>query len=367
VACGLRTGGRAAALLGVVALACALAGSSTTAAASEPPTFAKDLRAIKGLTGAKRQARLLELARQEGGTLTFYSSINAAVATELAKSFEAATGIKVSVYRSTDEDVARRITAEVGAGIAGADVADTNGSQLVFLNSSKLLVPYATPQRSKIAKTSRFPGWTAERFQRFDVGWNTNIVTPARRPRTWAGLAASRWKGGLALESTDYDWYATLRDYWIKRGHMSPARAERLFRQLASNSVVFRGHQVIASLLSAGEYAFAISMLTNVIDQLRDDGAPVAWRPPFEPVIARPAGVGLVRNAAHPAAALLWVDWVLSSAQPLFVREHYESVRNDLRRTAPRKEIVIDVVRISARQAELQAEYAKVLSFARPA
>jgi hypothetical protein len=42
-------------------------------------------------------------------------------------------------------------------------------------------------------------------------------------------------------------------------------------------------------------------------------------------------------------------------------------VRNDLRRNAPRKEVVIDVVKVSARQAELQAQYAKVLAFARPA
>jgi ABC-type Fe3+ transport system substrate-binding protein len=47
-------------------------------------------------------------------------------------------------------------------------------------------------------------------------------------------------------------------------------------------------------------------------------GAPIDFVP-VQPVVARPQGIGLAKNAPHPHAALLFTDYVLSPAgQKLF-------------------------------------------------
>jgi iron(III) transport system substrate-binding protein len=47
-------------------------------------------------------------------------------------------------------------------------------------------------------------------------------------------------------------------------------------------------------------------------------GGPIDWMP-IEPVVARPQGIALAKNAPHPHAALLFADFVLSpEGQELF-------------------------------------------------
>jgi iron(III) transport system substrate-binding protein len=49
-----------------------------------------------------------------------------------------------------------------------------------------------------------------------------------------------------------------------------------------------------------------------------------------EPIIWQPNGVGLVRGAPHPAAALLFVDYMLNEGQKILAEDFREPVRKDL-------------------------------------
>src|SRR5262249_32870395 len=58
------------------------------------------------------------------------------------------------------------------------------------------------------------------------------------------------------------------------------------------------------------------------IEQLKADGAPVDWFT-FDPEIARIDGAGIAKAAPHPAAALLFLDFLLSDGQTILFKRNY--------------------------------------------
>ena len=75
---------------------------------------------------------------------------------------------------------------------------------------------------------------------------------------------------------------------------------------------------LLASLVAAGEVPVGLAMYNSNIETLKRKGAPIDYVP-VQPVVARPQGIGVARNAPHPNAALLFADYVLSpEGQKLF-------------------------------------------------
>ena len=54
----------------------------------------------------------------------------------------------------------------------------------------------------------------------------------------------------------------------------------------------------------------------QALEQLQAKNAPVAFQPFVTPVFERPQGVGIPYLTAHPAAALLFYDWLLRGKTP---------------------------------------------------
>src|SRR5258706_11284137 len=80
------------------------------------------------------------------------------------------------------------------------------------------------------------------------------------------------------------------------------------------------GFTHMPNLLAAGEYPLAIFMQVSKIDAMKKRGAPVNWLP-TAPTMATISCVGVTKNAAHPAAGRLLMDFYLSGeGQPAFVK-----------------------------------------------
>ena len=59
------------------------------------------------------------------------------------------------------------------------------------------------------------------------------------------------------------------------------------------------------------------------MEQLQAAGAPIAFGPPFlTPVIQRPQGMGISYGAPHPAAAILFYDFLISPAGQKMLRDN---------------------------------------------
>jgi iron(III) transport system substrate-binding protein len=304
---------------GLLALSLTLVscGSSPTTGAPGAPAKggADPYSAYAKLTGTQRTQKLLADAKDQGGVLDLYTS-NTDIQ-ELVTGFEKAyPAIKVNAFRANSETVLQRALQENQANKPQNDVVDTNDLELRALDDQKLLHPYDGPAKAGLRDTAKgLGGWTAERFNAFVVGWNTNLVPAGKEPKSFAELAEPKWKGKLSVEVGDWDWYASMYTYLTEKKGMSKSAADAFFKKLASNVKVTKGHTVQGELLSAGAFSVALSVYSHTVDKAAKKGAPVAWRPSVDPVILRPNGVGLMAHPRHAAAAMLWTDWVLSAGQ----------------------------------------------------
>jgi len=315
------------ALIAACALSLAACGGSPTAdkggskgAGSKLEQNAKKVYdELNSLTGQERTDRLVELAEQEGELAIYTSNTDME---DLIEVFEDTYDIDVSVYRGNSESVLQRVLQEQKANYFAVDVLETNALELNVANQEGFLYEYRSELRDRARPEAQADGWTGTRFNVFVVGWNTKLVKPGEEPRSLEELADPKWKGKISMEVGDVDWFTALYDYYLDQGK-SEADVKDLFARLAANSKVVKGHTVQGELLSAGQFAVTLSSYSHTIDKAaNEDGAPVAWRtesaPPVQPLVVRPNGIGVMRTAANPAAAMLFVDFELTEGQKIF-------------------------------------------------
>jgi iron(III) transport system substrate-binding protein len=321
---------RTAALVAVAVAALVAATVGNTAARKAPPATPANFKAVlaqlKGLKPVDQITKLHQLAAREG-EFNLYTSLSSTVTRPLLTAWsQAFPDVKLNLYRGSSEDVTARVLAEAKAGTAGADIIETNGTNmLIFQHKANILIPYQkSPFAGVIPKRYRFDTFTADRLEEFVVAWNTNLVGNSP-PASFAELATAKWAGKLSIEPTDVDWYAQLYNYFTQEattGKMTPKQADAMFNGICRNSQLTNGHTNQATLLAAGQFSVVVSGHAQSLEQLQKRKAPIAFGPPFvKPVIERPQGMGISYRLAHPAAALLFYDWMLwgKGGQPVLL------------------------------------------------
>lgn len=307
------------AVFALVLFATAACGGSPTASTTGPAarghTAAQRVYdQINSLTGSERTNTLLDLAKKDG-TLSVYTS-NTDM-DPVVKAFEGKYGLKVESYRANSETVLQRVLQEATADYQGADLVETNAGELNVMQQRQLLYPYQGELRDKVRSEGRKDGWTADRFNALVVGWNTAKVPAGTEPRSLKDLVGPQWKGRVGMEIGDIDWFAAMYTYYKSQG-MTDDEVMAFFHQLAVNAKMAKGHTVMGELLSAGQFDVAASIYSHTVDNAADKGAPVSWHmdgKPVQPVVLRPNGAGLMRSAKHPAAAMLFFDFLLTDGQ----------------------------------------------------
>ena len=257
--------------------------------------------------GADRDAKLVERARQEG-TLSLYTSLAPTESKPLAEAFEKKYGVKVDLWRALSDKVVQRVVTEAQGNRHTVDVVETNGPEMDMLANERVLEPWDSPYLADLPPAAVPPGhpWLPDRMNFFVVGFNTDKVKRSEIPATYEGFLDPKWKGKLGIEATDQEWMATL----VKT--MGEEKGMDFFRKLAAMKPDMRkGHVLIAKLVSAGEVPVCLSCYNSNIISLKRKGAPVDFVP-VQPVAARPQGIGVAKAAPHPAAAVLFADFVLS-------------------------------------------------------
>ncbi len=264
--------------------------------------------AVARLQGADRSQRLLDGARREG-QVNLYTSLTVDDMAVLNAAFERRhPGVKVRMWRASSDKVLQRVMAEARAGRHEVDVIETNALPLESLQREKLLQPLRSPQLAQLipGAVPAHGGWAASRLNVFVQAYNTQRVPAAELPTRLEDLLQPRWRGRLAIEGSDDDWFsAQVR----QRGE---AQGLRLFRELVrSNGLsVRKGHTLLTQMVASGEVDYALTVYNFTAEQLRLKGAPIAWHA-LPPVVARSNGVALPLRAAHPHAAVLYCDFML--------------------------------------------------------
>jgi iron(III) transport system substrate-binding protein len=363
-------------LVAVAAVALVAAAVASSASQKAPPPLPAKLKAdiatvskIKSV--AQREKALAEMAQNEGGQVNVYTSLSSlvtkAVQTQWAKDYP---NIKLNLFRASSEDVTARVLAERKAHPDnGADVIETNGTNMLFFQHfANVIVPYTkSPYRTQIPKAFQFDTWTADRIEKFVVAWNTNLVPAGQQPKSWADLANPKWAGKLTVEPTDVDWFAALYTWLEQHGGpngkpMKAAQVDNIFAGIARNSQLIDGHTNQATALAAGQVSVVVSGHAQSLEQLQAKNAPIAFSPFLRPVIQRPQGEGISYWAPHPAAALLFYDWLLSpTAQNVLTQNGVEpandTVQGDTAFASNPPTVSLDLRPIVSNYAQWQKKY----------
>lgn len=285
-------------------------------------TQTNSVASVAGFEGADRMQRLTQGAKQEG-TFMIYSSVPVEDLSALTEAFEKKYGIKANVWRSSSEGVLQRIVAESKAQRYEADIIAMAASGMEPLHREKILQEIKSPVIADILPQT-IPAhreWLPIYLNGFVQAYNTNLIKKENLPKNYKDLLDPQWKGKLAVEGEDYDWFAEVIQ------SLGEAEGLKLFRDIvATNGISVRsGHTLLANLVVAGEVPLALTLYNFSPEQLKAKGAPIEWFV-IPPAIARPVGMGLARTATHPNAATLFLDFCISDAQPLLASRKFITV-----------------------------------------
>jgi iron(III) transport system substrate-binding protein len=273
-----------------------------------------------------RIERLLAGAKREGA-LNVYASMADKDLRRLVSEFERRYGIKVNVWRSGKNKVLQRAVAEARAGRYEVDLVHNPSPEMELLHREGLLQPVRSPYQDQLIPEAVAPHreWAGPRVYIFVQAYNTDKVKPEELPKTFDDLLDPRWKGRLAVEGKEQEWFFTL----VRA--MGEERGLKFFRELvAKNGLSVRsGNALLNNMVVAGEVPLALTLYSYLPEQSRRAGAPIKWFA-LKPTIAYTDGIGVMRRAPHPNAAVLFYDFVLSDGQALLAElNHVVSSRSN--------------------------------------
>jgi iron(III) transport system substrate-binding protein len=275
------------------------------------------LSSAEKLSGQEQIDFLKAAAAKEGGPLRLYTSWSANSIDAIEQAFEKAYGIEVESYRASSQNLSQRVDQESSAGYdKGADFVEMRGRELYQLDSEGKLRGFRGDFDADVPDYAKGGNWTADRLNVIVPCWNTNKVKPQDVPTTYEDLTAPKWRGRLAIEQEDANWFQTLFKHFVANG-MSEQEAEQYFRTIVDNGSVVNGHTEMQNFIVAGQYDLGIDCYTYVTDGQKADGAPTDYAPIVKPAVIQPNGVSILKSAKHPASAALFYRWILTDGQRL--------------------------------------------------
>jgi len=290
-------------------------------AAAAPLASAQSFADLASDDGPSRHQRLVQAARIEG-SLTVYTSNAADTLKVLSADFEKRYGVRVDAWRASSAKVLQRAVAEKRANRWDFDAVSVSSPELEALYREKLLQEINSGWHGEMLEGTlpAHRGWAPQFINVFVQAYNTQAVKKRDLPERWTDLLEPRWRGMLGVEAKAGEWYCTLlKDLGEEKG-------TGLFWQIAARNglSVRSGNSVLANMVVSGEVPVALAVYSHMIDQARQQGAPVDWFA-IEPTIGRSNGVGVSRRPPHPNAALLYYEYAIGDAQPLMLKMNYLS------------------------------------------
>ena len=278
--------------------------------------------------GSDRESILVEGAKKEG-QLTFYTS-NTWVAGPVSQEFEKKYPfIKANVWRSDSKALLKRLTEEHAAGKYLADVVETSPEYVNLLVRASLLQDHFSPELSayddeaKVKGKSGVLAWTNREIY-ISLGYNTNLVPAAEAPKTLKDYLDPKWKGKMAIAGT------TTGTQWI--GAVWDTMGREFLEKLSAQEINVQNMSgaALSGLVASGEVPLSPTIFNSNMFTHKQKNAPVEWRP-IDPVIAGVGSSGLIVNAPHPHAALLFLDYLHSKlGQQAAMKGGLSSARNDI-------------------------------------
>ena len=260
----------------------------------------------------------LVLAQEK--SVTVYSSMAEKDVRRLVAEFERRHGVKVNLWRSGKDKILQRVLSEARAGRNEVDVIHNPSPEMEALHREKLLRRVDSPLLANLIPEAIAPHreWAGPRVYIYVQAYNTAKVKPEEVPKTYRDLLHPRWKGRIAIEGKEQEWFFTVVQA------MGEAEGLRFFRELAATNglSVRMGNALLTNLVAAGEVPFALTLYSYLPDQARRAGAPIEWIA-LAPTVAGTDAVGVAARSPRPQAAILFYEFMLGEGQAMMAEMNH--------------------------------------------
>ena len=286
---------------------------------------------VTDVSAADVSPELVAKARQEG-QITYYTDLIVdQIVRPLTAAFEAKYGVKVSFTRGDSQVNSIKLINEYRAGRVMADVFGLTSNMEVLIEAGAVR-QFTAANAEELPPRYRDPDrhWVSSHLFILTPGFNTRLVPAGERPKTYDDLLLPYWKDRMVWKMNDLSGGPGFIGNVLTG--MGEERGMAYLRKLAAQSIkrVNASARAILDQVIAGEYPMALQIFNHHAAISAQKGAPVDWLR-LSPATVTPGLVGLPKNAPHPNAGLLFVEFMTSrEGQEIFQNANYLPARPDV-------------------------------------
>jgi iron(III) transport system substrate-binding protein len=277
---------------------------------------------------ADQPPQIVTAAKSEG-TVIWYSSVDTATLNTLVGLFnDSHPGITVKALQIGSNLIPAKVMTERAAGKYNADVVTCDQFAFSQLTESDVFQPFQVAGPGNYLKGTLDPKgyWAAFFTDTTVIAWNPDRLKAdgLKPPASLADLTKPEWKGKLGMDGSAFNWY---------QGMLATQKnAQQMLKKIADNKpLVTSGHSATITQLVDGEYDATPTAYGYMAERARLAGRPIEFLSP-NPVPVGLELVAILKNAPHPNAARVFVDWLLSKrAQQFFADDGRTPTRTDIK------------------------------------
>src|SRR5262249_31204580 len=267
-------------------------------------------------------AALIAAAKKEGEVYWYSTQIISQLVRPVTAVFEKKYGIKVRSTRANATETAIKILNESKAGRTQSDVFDGT-TTVVPLKKEGYVLKWLPDAAKDYPDDLKDPEgyWIAANLFIITPGFNTSLVPRGTEPKTYADLLNPKWRNKMA-----WNGFPTSSGMGGFVGtvlaEMGEEKGRAYLRELGKQNIAGlpgSAREVLDHVI-AGEYAVALQIFNHHAVISAKKGAPVDWIK-MEPATGNLSTISVHKNAPHPNAAKLLVDFIISKEGQQVFRE----------------------------------------------
>ena len=279
------------------------------------PTIARsaDATNIALYKGPDRNVLILAGAKREGKVVVYSGMIENQALRPLVDAFKKQyPSIAVDYWRGDSRAMVQKALTERRSGRLIGDIFESTGGAETVAKAGAVQ-PIYSPSAANFPKSyiASDGTWIASRLDYFGMAYNTRQVSAADVPKTYEDLLDPRWKGAIAWRA-DSEIGAQLFIAAVLKT-MGKEKGEAYLKRLSQQRVVnYAGSaRALVDRVGEGEYKLALFIYAHHPLISKGKGAPLETQM-LEPIPSTVSTIQLARNAPHPYAAMLFIDYMLS-------------------------------------------------------
>lgn len=250
-------------------------------------------------------------AAKKEGTVTIYSGFTDAANKAIFSAFEAQYGVKGVGVKLTTAPMEQRFLSEANADAPGADIL-FGAPPTFYAQESQYFVPITSsviPEVANWPKNAIGPNFVEWLQTPIVVAYSTKLPS-SKVPSTWSQVATSAYSGQIALSdprvSSNYLGWAEA---------MKNSLGVSYLRQIGKlDPTVESSGSAGAQLVAAGSKELSFPTFPGLVQPVVATGAPIAYKPLTDPTLYNVYDVAIPKDAPHPAAARLFLNWLMTPA-----------------------------------------------------